>query len=79
MGCRSTDSLHDVVDGDVEQPPVQRPHLHRAAHQRLRDTAEPRSCIFQPQRDKKIPFEIKNDKNTPTKWPLQPPSSQQLL
>jgi len=30
--------LHDVVDGDVQQPPVQRPHLHRAADQRLQGT-----------------------------------------
>lgn len=28
-------SLHDVVDGDAQQPPVQCPHIHRAADQRL--------------------------------------------
>lgn len=41
--------LHDVVDGDVQQPPIQCPHIQGASSQRLPGMEWHQELLLQPQ------------------------------
>lgn len=41
--------LHNVVDGDVEQPPIQRPHVQGASSQCLPSVQGHQELLLQPQ------------------------------